>query len=60
MALLHYSLNNMLLLIVHIISYSIVNGTVLDKFKVVRVGPFYKKGNRIDFVNYKSISFVGI
>lgn len=37
-----------------------INGTVLDGLKIVRVVPGHKKGNRTYFVIYRTNSFVGV
>jgi len=46
--------------IVHIINYSIVNGIVPDELKMAKIVPIYKSGDKTDFLNYRSISLVGI
>ncbi|KAF0765900.1 Reverse transcriptase domain-containing protein, partial [Aphis craccivora] len=51
--------DNVILPIVHII-INIINGTVPDEFKVARIVPIHKKGDKTDFTNYRHILMIGI
>ena len=46
--------------LVHTLNLSIINGTVPDNMKIAKVVPIYKKGDTLDFSNYRPISLLSM